>query len=240
MERPYVICHMLTSLDGKIDGDYMSAPECAPALQAYANLRAEFGCEATLYGTNTMAGGYADGIAPPLPPVEGDFQTLRQDTIAPHDAENYIISLDPQGVLAFSSPYSARKGRPRAHIVEVLTQQATDPYLAYLRGTGVSYIFAGTQTIDCALLLRKLQSLLGIRRLLVAGGGITNWSFAAAHLLDEVSVVIAPVADGRTDTVSIFERRSGAPNTAPVSFALQSAVPLEGGAVWLRYRRRAV
>ena len=157
MERPYVICHMLTSLDGKIDGDYMSAPECAPALQAYADLRAEFGCEATLYGTNTMAGGYADGIAPPLPPVENSFRALRQDTIAPHDAENYIISLDPQGVLAFSSPYSARKGRPRAHIVEVLTQQATDPYLAYLRGIGVSYLFAGTQAIDCGRRHHQLE-----------------------------------------------------------------------------------
>lgn len=31
MSKCYVICHMLTSLDGKIDGAYMSAPECAPA-----------------------------------------------------------------------------------------------------------------------------------------------------------------------------------------------------------------
>lgn len=25
MERPYVVCHMLASVDGKIDGDHMSA-----------------------------------------------------------------------------------------------------------------------------------------------------------------------------------------------------------------------
>lgn len=48
MNRPYVICHMLTSLDGKIDGAYMSAPECAPALTAYGNLRGVFRCQATL------------------------------------------------------------------------------------------------------------------------------------------------------------------------------------------------
>lgn len=33
MERPYVVCHMLASVDGKIDGDYMSSPECLGALR---------------------------------------------------------------------------------------------------------------------------------------------------------------------------------------------------------------
>ena len=27
MNRPYIFCHMLTSLDGKIMGNYMSTPE---------------------------------------------------------------------------------------------------------------------------------------------------------------------------------------------------------------------
>ena len=42
MNRPYVICHMLTSVDGKIDGEFFSAPEIAPALGEYANLRKAF------------------------------------------------------------------------------------------------------------------------------------------------------------------------------------------------------
>lgn len=57
MEKPYVICHMLTSLDGKIDGAYFDADECVPALKAYGELRSDFGCQATLYGTMTMQGG---------------------------------------------------------------------------------------------------------------------------------------------------------------------------------------
>lgn len=27
MNRPYIFCHMMTSLDGKIMGDYMETPE---------------------------------------------------------------------------------------------------------------------------------------------------------------------------------------------------------------------
>lgn len=39
MDRPYVVCHMLASVDGKIDGDYMRAPECSGARSEYGNLR---------------------------------------------------------------------------------------------------------------------------------------------------------------------------------------------------------
>ena len=33
MERPYIICHMVTSLDGKVTGSYLSTPECSPATE---------------------------------------------------------------------------------------------------------------------------------------------------------------------------------------------------------------
>ena len=31
MNRPYIICHMVTSLDGKVTGDFLGNPECAAA-----------------------------------------------------------------------------------------------------------------------------------------------------------------------------------------------------------------
>lgn len=57
MERPFVVCHMLTSLDGKIDGAFFGVPETIPAIKAYGELRSFYGCQATLYGTTTMLGG---------------------------------------------------------------------------------------------------------------------------------------------------------------------------------------
>lgn len=38
MERPYIFCHMMTSLDGKIMGKYMEAPECGPAGGAFYDI----------------------------------------------------------------------------------------------------------------------------------------------------------------------------------------------------------
>lgn len=224
---------MLTSLDGKIDGDFFAAPETLPALNEYGKLRGFYDCDATLYGTTTMLGGFCAGEVGELPKAA---DLPREDFIAQHDVDKYLVSLDPNGILAFDSPYSERKGRPRTHIIEVLTESVSDDYLAYLRGAGVSYIFAGNGRIDCQLLLHKLKTLFKTERLMIAGGGVTNWSFAAENLIDELSIVIAPTADGSTKSASIFEE-FGEPKP-PVAFILKEAKPLDGNALWLRYLKK--
>lgn len=133
---------------------------------------------------------------------------------------------------------SRKKGRPRAHVVEVLTTEADPRYLSYLRQFDISYIFAGEKELDCALLLHKLKTLFGIEKLMVAGGGLMNWSFAQANLLDEVSVVIAPMADGSTSAVSIFEKGDFLPDRDPVAFTLKEVERVRGGGLWLRYAPR--
>ncbi len=228
MERPFVVCHMLTSLDGKIDGAFFGAPEATPALKAYGELRKFYGCQATLYGTTTMLGDYAKGRVLHLPPLPQNLP--QEDCINPNGKAvgNFIVSIDPKGELAFSSHSLEKKGRPAAHVIEVLTQQASSEYLAYLQELGISYIFAGTTRLDCALLLQKLHRLLGIEKLMVAGGGVVNWSFLAQQLIDELSLVIAPVADGGTTAVSIFEQSEFLPRSGPTVFRFQEAKPLDG------------
>ena len=97
MDRPTVICHMLTALDGKIDGPFFSAPETAPARQKYGELRSFYDCPATIYGTTTVAEVYADGLLSELP--ETDMAFPREDHIEDSDVKNYIVSLDGEGVL---------------------------------------------------------------------------------------------------------------------------------------------
>lgn len=233
MERPYVICHMLSSLDGKIDGGYMSMPENVPVRGEYGRLREFFGCQATLYGTVTMQGSYSAGLAPESLPDQEKYP--RKDYIAKSDVENYIISLDPQGILGWNAKYIEKKGRPKAHVVEVLTEQVSGAYLSYLQKFDISYLFAGKKTLDCALLLQKLKTSFGIKRLMIAGGGVTNWSFLQAGVLDELSLVISPVADGNTTSVSIFEWPDFLPVKPPVAFTLKEVKKLKGDGIWLRY-----
>lgn len=233
MEKPFIVCHMLTSLDGKIDGKYMSAPACVPALEKYGEIRGFYGCNATLYGTTTMLGSYSAGRAPDTLP-DGLAYPM-EDYVAESDVHNYIVSVDPTGMLGWESKYIEKKGRPRAHVIEVLTRQVNPQYLAYLRRFDISYVFAGEKDLDCALLLHKLKTLFGIEKLMVAGGGLMNWSFAQAGLLDEVSIVMAPVADGNTSAVSIFEKADFLPNKEPLAFTMKEVEPIIGGGLWLRF-----
>ena len=235
MKRPFVVCHMLASLDGKIDGAFFGMPQTAPVLKVYGELRGFYGCQATLYGTTTMLGGYADGRVGAL--SVGDALPQKKDWVNPTGKAlgNFIVSLDPVGELAFSSSILEKKGRPAAHVIEVLTEQASPAYLAYLQEQGISYIFAGKRRLNCILFLEKLQEIFGIDKLMVAGGGITNWSFLQEDLIDELSLVIAPVADGSTQAVSIFEWANFLDKNAPKAFLLKDAKALEGNVLWLRY-----
>ena len=223
---------MLTSLDGRIDGTFFSAPETAPALRKYGEVRKFYDCPATIYGTTTMAEGYADGFVTDLPETKLTFP--REDHLGDSDVKNYIVSLDGEGVLRWHGKYLEKKGRPKAHVIEVLTKKVSDRYLAYLCDLDISYIFAGDETIDCALLLRKLKALFGIDRVMLAGGGITNQAFAAAGLIDELSIVLAPTADGDSGCASLFETGGFSP-AVPAAFSLEAVERIENDTLWLRY-----
>ena len=231
MEKPFVVCHMFVSMDGKIDGQFMGDPNAVPARTEYGKLRNFYDCQATVYGTTTMRA-FADGLAPKgLPHAE----ISREDYAAPHEDQYYVVSVDPEGILGWDTPYYERAGRPRSHVIEALTEQASTDYLAYLRKQGVSYVIAGEKTLDCALLLHKLKTLFGIEKVILAGGGYINGSFLHADLIDEVSIVVAPVADGNTESVSIFEYHDFLPRRSSAAFSLISADKTEGDGLWLRY-----
>ena len=232
MNRPYVICHMLTSVDGKIDGEYMSVPECAEAFAEYSNLRKVFDCSATLYGTTTMLGGYSNGFAENIPHCENKIP--REDYQAPNDVKNYIISVDPKGILGFDTGYIEKKNRPKAHVVEVLLETVSEDYLSYLQNNGVSYIFAGKDSLNCCLMLEKLHNLFGIKRLLAAGGGLMNWSLVQEDLVNELSIVIAPAADGNSEAASIFEKADFLSERKPAVFQIKDVRKI-GDAVHLLY-----
>ena len=140
--------------------------------------------------------------------------------------------LDAQGKIAWGR--SDIGGDP---IVVVLTEQVPDAHLEALRGDGISYIFAGKRELDLALLLEILNKELGIKRLLVEGGGKANGSFLRAGLLDELSLAIVPTVDGARGGPYVFDSETEMTGpTAPVTgMTLKECKMLDDGAIWLRY-----
>lgn len=194
MNRPYVICHMTTSIDGKVTGDFLNSAEAAPAVDAYYEINRDFRADAYACGRITMEGSFTGGWMPDLSEFSGT--TLpREDYVADPSASFFAVSFDRRGRLGWKSAYIEDEdpGYGGAHIIEVLCEEAPDAYLAYLRKTGISYIFAGKGEMDIPAALGKLKSLFGIDRLLLEGGSILNGAFQRAGMIDELSLVIAPV-----------------------------------------------
>ena len=99
------------------------------------------------------------------------------------------------------------------------------------------YIFGGERTLDLGRALDILNRELGIKRLEVNGGGVTNGAFLRAGLIDEISLAILPAVDGTKGAPCVFDIGEGNGAAAPLrGMMLESSEVLEGGAVWLRYR----
>lgn len=231
MKRPYVICHMLSALDGKITGEFMATEKAFTTAGEYARIRNEYHAEAWLYGTVTTKE-FTNGRRPKL---EENENVPEGDYIADNNAELYYISIDTKGEIGWESGVFKKAGRPDSHVIEVLTENTPVSYRAYLRKQAVSYIIAGKDSLDCKLAVEKLYSLFGIDSILICGGGMVNWTFLQAGVIDELSLLIAPVSDGNTTTVTVFEKSAMLPEHAPVTFSLKNIEKLKNNGVRLVY-----
>ena len=224
--RPYVICHMVPSVDGRIVTGTWRLPR--GLLAEYERTGATFGADAWIIGRVSMEpyAGRAGLRAGP-----GGERLPRTDFVARSDAPSYAIAIDPGGKLRWESG-----SIDQDHAVTVLTEQVPDRYLAFLRSKGVSYLFGGKQRIGLPTVLRKLRARFGIRTLLLEGGGKINGSFLAADLVDELSLLIAPVADGGIGTPTLFDAREGPGPARPLK--LLAVERRRGDLLWIRYRVR--
>ena len=231
MNRPYTICHILSALDGKITGSFMGTEGARTVSEEYGRIRTEYQADAWLYGTATMKE-FSEGREPELEAVtevpDGDF-------VAEAGAALYCASIDVHGEIGWESGTFRKAGRPDAHVIEVLTEQTPAAYRAYLRKQGVSYILAGAEKLDCKLAAEKLYRLFGIGTLLICGGGTINWTFLQQEAVDELSLLIAPAADGNPDSVSVFEKMAFLPPCDPVTFRLKNIERLKGDGIRLVY-----
>ena len=230
MNRPKVICHMTTSIDGKVTGEFLSMPACERAAEIYYEINRDDHADAFACGRVTMEGSFTGRWYPDLIAYQG-VSIPREDYVADREAKAFAVAFDRQGRLGWETPciVDDDPGYDGAHIVEVMLEGVSDAYLAYLREVGVSYIFAGKAEMDIALALEKLNHLFGIRTLLLEGGSIINGAFARADMIDELSLVIAPVtADAGAKPLLM--------NAAAGAYELVDVKRYDGGVVWMNYR----
>ena len=235
MNRPYIICHMTTSIDGKVTGEFLSAPECEAAVETYYEINRKLKCSGFICGRVTMEESFTGGWYPDLSkyePVDHRPFPMNFRLDAEYMTGFYAIAFDPKGKLGWKSPFieDSDPGYDRAQIIEVLTEQADKRYLAYLEEMEIPYLIAGKDEIDVELALRILHDSIGVDCLLLEGGSVVNGYFQRAGVVDELSLVVAPVVGGKEDKPLFMHGKME-------GYRLMECTSCDSGVVLLNYKR---
>ena len=222
MSKPYIVCHMMTSIDGRID--------CAMTSQLdgvddyYRTLNA-------LNVPTTVSG----RVTAELEMAEPGVFTAKDKT--PYgkegfskaaDAAGYEVVVDTHGKLLW--PDAAGMDKP---YLILTSQQVPQEYLRYLDGQHISWIACGEEKIDLARACEILAAEFGVERMGIVGGPAINTAFLDAGLLSEVSILMGPGIDGRKEMPSVFDGR--AMDYPLTHLRLTDVEKCDSGAVWLRY-----
>ena len=222
--RPYVICHSLGSVDGKIRQTIWGYSDHHKYFEEPA---AKIKADAWLVGRVTMQE-FSSKKKPAL--KKGRVNIPREDFVGKYSTKTFAVVIDPSGKCFWDTNMVSTE-----HVIEVLTEKVSGAYLDHLRSKNVSYIFGGKESLDLALVLEKLNTLFGIKRVRIDGGGHVNGSFLKAGLIDEFSFVLAPVADGTSGSLTVFEVEQGYGKRKATRLKLKSVKKIFDDFLWIRY-----
>ena len=184
MNKPYIIVHMMTSVDGRID--------CGMTAQ----LAGEPEYYSTLDSLNVPTRISGRVTAETELTRDGKFNPQNKEILSKTDfaknatADSYNIVVDTKGTLQWSK----ENGNNFPHLI-ITSEQVTKDYLDYLNRQNISWIATGKDQIDLAKAMEILADEFNINRLAIVGGGKINGSFLEAGLIDEISILIGAGAD---------------------------------------------
>jgi len=223
--KPYVICHMLGSVDGRIKQNIWGFKDHHKYFEETAE---KIDADAWLVGRVTMQE-FSSKQTYNLD--EQQAAIPKEDFVADQPVKSFAVVIDPSGKCFWDTNMVSTE-----HVIEVLTEKVSGAYLAHLRSKNVSYIFGGPEELDLDLVLQKLYRLFGIQTVRIDGGGHVNGSFLKAGLLDEFSFVLAPVADGTIGSPTVFEAEAGYNNRKATQFKIKSVERIYEDFLWIRYK----
>ena len=239
--RPYIICHMMASLDGRIDCDMT---EQIDDTNHYYEALNQLDCPSTLEGKTTLAKHYAQ---PGCFFGSQSYKDAGPQVFKAVESNAYAIGVDTSGTLLWGDDTTEQFDKP---LLMILSEWASQEYLDYLKSKHISFITIGRESeiedvdmpegftgyrspaIDVKAAMELMRSEFGIERLAVVGGGHINGSMLDLGLIDEVSMMYGYGIDGREGMATAFDGRPK--NRKPVRLTFKS-VEEQDGIVWMRY-----
>lgn len=230
MDRAKVIIHMYTSIDGKIDGDWMDLPGCKVSGDYYDNILFQMG-NANANGSNTVVM-YAAKGHPDLSKYKTDGIEY-EDWVPNIKSETWYVSFDRKGRAGWEKNYFEYGGK-KSRAIEVITKLASKEYMAFLRSMEIPYIVCGDDEINFEESLIKIKKYFGIDTMVLGGGALINGAFLKAGLVDEISIVIGPYVSGDTGIKDTFDTNHAFVNQL---FKVKQVKQLDDGGIHLIYEK---
>lgn len=195
MEHTKVIIHMYTFLDGKIDANFELPKDGEPSFNHCMNTVYQMS-NANTFGWKSIKLMEVPGD-PDLSEFKGSKLPVTDWVPEGLSAETWMVSVDPNGELAWQHNYFDY-GQKRSQVIEVVSENVSPDYLAFLQSMRIPYIVGGKDdtSFDFAEVLNKLRKLFGITKLIVSGGATVNGSFLKQGLVDQISLIVSPYING--------------------------------------------
>ena len=182
--NPKIILSTAISIDGKIatrNGD--SKLSSKKDLTRLHRVRSQV--DAIIVGKNT---------------VKNDDPLL---TVRYSKGKNPIrIILDSHGTI--SSKSKILKTSDKVKTIIVISKNTSKMNLNKLKQFPVEIIISGEKKINLPSLINNLRKR-RIKKILLEGGGITNWEFLKNNLIDEFLITITPHIIGGTHSISLIQ-----------------------------------
>ena len=224
MNRPYVFINTATSADGKIDtferkGSSISSKHDKERVD---QLRAD--ADAVLVGGKTLLG--------ELPKLTVKSEALREARVKRGVTSNPIkVGVVTSADIPLDSDF-IKAGPARAVIFT--TSRTSISQLETLRANGVEVFVDDAPRVNLGKMMETLGEL-GVKRLMVEGGGTINFELLRLGLVDELMIYIAPMIFGG-DNAPTLASGFGLVRNEAIAMKLKNVETHEDGGVLLTYK----
>ncbi len=224
MNRPYVFINTATSADGKIDtferkGSAISSKRDKERVD---QLRAD--ADAVLVGGKTLLG--------ELPKLTVKSEALRETRVKRGVTPNPIkVGVVTSADIPLDSDF-IKAGPARAVIFT--TSRTSISQLETLRANGVKVFVDDAPRVNLGKMMETLGEL-GVKRLMVEGGGTINFELLRLGPVDELMIYIAPMIFGG-DNAPTLASGFGLVRNEAIAMKLKNVEAHEDGGVLLTYK----
>ena len=127
------------------------------------------------------------------------------------------------------------KSARKIKTIIAVTKRASNYKICKIGNAGALVVIAGTETVDLGKVFLFLK-MIGIKKILVEGGGELNWSLLSLRMVDDLIVTIAPTIVGGRNATTLVEGEGYTQISKAIKMKLIKVLKRNSGEIVLYYK----